>query len=96
MQVCCYEIVKSLLIFSQFQTTKALSTDFEGCIANVVFDNQEFDLWRPDALEGSTSCCEGPQIPAGPQPEIVPGIGFTGFGYLEVGVTTLRLLSTIL
>ncbi|XP_072039253.1 laminin subunit alpha-1-like [Amphiura filiformis] len=71
-----------------YRTTKALSTDFEGCIANVMFGNQEFDLWRPDSLEGSTSCCEGPSLPEEPQPDIIPGLGFAGFGYLQVNQDT--------
>ena len=71
-------------MLSEFQTDKALSTNFEGCLANVIFDNQEFDLWRPDVLEGSSSCCEGPVLPPDPTLAIIPGLRFAGMGYLEV------------
>ncbi|XP_071488640.1 laminin subunit alpha-1-like [Diadema antillarum] len=69
---------------SDYETDKILSRDFEGCISGVTFDGQELDLWRPDAQEGSASCCPTPVTPEEPTPSYVPGVSFDGFGYYQV------------
>ncbi|XP_033120753.1 laminin subunit alpha-1-like [Anneissia japonica] len=69
---------------SEYETDKVQSRDFEGCIANVVFDGQELDLWRPVRLTGSTSCCPRPDLPDLGTDTLIDGLSFSGFGYFQL------------
>ncbi|XP_071953665.1 laminin subunit alpha-1-like isoform X2 [Antedon mediterranea] len=66
------------------ETDKVQSRDFEGCLANIWFDGEELDLWRPESLAGSTSCCPRPDVPDLGAVTLIDGISFTGFGYFQL------------
>ncbi|PIK51830.1 putative laminin-like protein epi-1 [Apostichopus japonicus] len=74
-----------------YQLTLALSNDFTGCISDFSFKKEEFDLWQPYQLEGSTSCCAAPAEVDPTLPSSIDGINFGGFGSLQLRETCLNV-----
>ncbi|XP_071844628.1 laminin subunit alpha-2-like isoform X3 [Apostichopus japonicus] len=76
-----------------YQLTLALSNDFTGCISDFSFEKEEFDLWQPYQLEGSTSCCAAPAEVDPTLPSSIDGINFGGFGSLQLSLPDFDIQS---
>ncbi|XP_059169590.1 laminin-like protein epi-1 [Physella acuta] len=72
------------------ETSKVRDRSFKGCLDNLVYQSQEINLWVTQSSgTSSRTCCQSP--PALPSTPTVPGISFSGFGYITFSPGTLVL-----
>lgn len=76
-----------------FQTTKTTQTSFEGCMHNVVFQNQQIPLWDLAVQGGKARCCAKPTY-FDPIPS-APGTSISGFGHLQVAAPGLSFSASM-
>ena len=66
-----------------------------SCIDDVTYNQAPVDLW-PAVLAGNTSvqCCASHGPNPATSPAVIPGVSFSGFGYLALNTSQLRLPQT--